>query len=217
MLSDHRVPTRSRGRFTAFQITPPRRGWVTSHFAYGNFVPTSSVLVRRRCLQELGGFPETPPLSADYLTWFRIALRYRFDYIPEPVFEYAVHSGGISNDLVKSLQARIQLFGDLLADTIEPRTADELRRVLFHLRLSLAVACLRRDPRGCGGRWPVARVGCVARRGGRVFGGHWSSSGTRSGCAWVGDASARVRQDAILFEVPDVCRGDPSHATRELG
>ena len=148
VLIDHRVPTRARRRLTAFQITPPRRGWVTRHFAYGNFVPTSSVLVRRGCLQELGGFPETPPLSADYLTWFRISVRHRFDYVPEPVFEYAVHAGGISSDLVKSLHARIQLFTSLLTDTIESRTANELRRVLFHLHLSLAVAWLRRDPLG---------------------------------------------------------------------
>jgi glycosyltransferase involved in cell wall biosynthesis len=148
VLSDHRGPTPARGRFTAFQITPPRRGWVTRHFAYGNFVPTSSVLVRRRCLDELGGFPEMPPLSADYPTWFRVSLRYQLDYVPEPVFEYAVHPGGISHDLVKSLRARISLFTDLLASTTEPRAADELRRVLFHLHLLLAVACLRRDRRG---------------------------------------------------------------------
>jgi glycosyltransferase involved in cell wall biosynthesis len=148
VLSDYRGPTPARRRLTAFQITPPRRGWVTRHFAYGNFVPTSSVLVRRCCLQELGGFPETPHLSADYLTWFRISLRYRFDYVPEPVFEYAVHAGGMSSDLVKSLHARIELFARLLADTTESRTADELRRVLFHLHLSLAAAWLRRDPLG---------------------------------------------------------------------
>lgn len=150
-LTDYREPVPARGRFSAFQITPPRRGWVTRHFAYGNFVPMSSVLVRRRCLEELGGFQETPPLSADYPMWFRISLRYRLDYVPDPVFEYAVHRDGMSQDLVASLRARIGLFSGLLADTAEPRISDELRRVLFHLHVSLALACLRRDRRGIWG------------------------------------------------------------------
>jgi glycosyltransferase involved in cell wall biosynthesis len=147
-LTDYPGPAPSRGSLTAFDITPPRRGWVTRHFAYGNFVPTSSVLVRRRCLEELGGFQETPPLSADYLMWFRISLRYQLDYVPDPVFEYAVHGDGISRDLVASLRARIALFSLALARAIEPRTRLELRRVLFHLHLSLALACVRLDRRG---------------------------------------------------------------------
>jgi glycosyltransferase involved in cell wall biosynthesis len=144
VLTDRRGPVPTRERLTAFRITPPRRGWVTRHFAYGNFVPTSSVLVRRQCLNELGGFPETPPLSGDYLTWFRISLRHRFDYVSDPVFEYGISRDALSRDLAASLRARIDLFSRLLADTTEPRTADELRRLLFNLNLSLAVALLRR-------------------------------------------------------------------------
>jgi glycosyltransferase involved in cell wall biosynthesis len=143
VLTDHRGSAPRRVRPTAFRITPPRRGWVTAHFAYGNFVPTSSVLVRRRCLDELGGFPETPPLSGDYLTWFRISLRHRFDYVSDPVFEYGISRDSLSRDLEASLRARIGLFSRLLAQTTDPRTVDELRRLLFHLRLSLAVARLR--------------------------------------------------------------------------
>jgi glycosyltransferase involved in cell wall biosynthesis len=144
VLTDHRGSVPTRKRLSAFRITPPRRGWVTAHFAYGNFVPTSSVLVRRQCLSELGGFPETPPLSGDYLTWFRISLRHRFDYVADPVFEYGISRDALSRDLAASLRARIALFTRLLAETADPRAAGELRRLLFHLELSLAVALLRR-------------------------------------------------------------------------
>lgn len=41
---------------TCFQVTPPRRRRAAAHFALGNFVPTSTVLVRRRCLDEAGEF-----------------------------------------------------------------------------------------------------------------------------------------------------------------
>lgn len=147
VLIDHRGPTSVRGRLTAFQITPPRRGWVAPHFAYGNFVPMSSVLVRRPCLEDVGGFAETPPLSADYLAWYRISLRHRLDYVPAPVFEYAVSPDGLSRDLVASLRARIALFSALLANTAASSATDELRRMLFHLHLSLALARARHDRR----------------------------------------------------------------------
>jgi hypothetical protein len=94
-------------------------------------------------LDELGGFPETPPLSGDYLTWFRISLHHRFDYVLDPVFEYGISRDALSRDLEASLRARIGLFSRLLADTADPHTVDELRRLLFHLSLSLVVARLR--------------------------------------------------------------------------
>lgn len=142
---DQDGPVPSRRRFTAFEITPPRRGRVSQHFVWGNFVPLSSVLVRRRCLDEAGGFPETASLSADYLTWFRISLRHTLDYVPALVFEYARHQGSISRNLVLSLRARIALFSGLLATTSDPVTVATLRQLLHNLRISLLLACVRRD------------------------------------------------------------------------
>src|SRR5262249_18742077 len=122
---------------------------------------------RRQCLVETDGFPETPPLSGDYLTWFRISLRHRFDYVADPVFEYRISRDALSRDLATSLQARITLFSRLLAQTSDPRTADELRRLLFQLDLALVTALVRRrslralknlrrpQPRGAGFRQQV--------------------------------------------------------------
>jgi hypothetical protein len=73
-----------RAARTCFGITRPRRGRVATELAWGNFVPTSTVLVRRRCLDEAGAFSLERSLSVDYLTWFRIATRYELDYVEEP-------------------------------------------------------------------------------------------------------------------------------------
>jgi len=129
---------------SCFRASPPRRGRVMRDFAWGNFVPTSTVLVRRRCLEEAGGFSEAETLSADYLMWFRIAQRHAVDYVDAPVAEYAVHSGGISADLGRSIEARIRLFRDELALTSDPDTHDVLRRLLFNLSMHLVMATLRR-------------------------------------------------------------------------
>src|SRR5204862_1438630 len=112
-------------------------------FAWCNFVPTCTVLARRACLAETGGFSEVSALSADYLAWFRIALRHELDYVARPVAEYTVHAEGISFDLGRALAARIALFSAELAQTAEPATRALLRRLLFNLALHLALAGLR--------------------------------------------------------------------------
>jgi len=136
-------PGATRTGLTCFRVSPPRRGRVAHHFAWYNFVPTVTVLVRPRCLEEAGGFSEACALSADYLTWFRIALRHELDYVARPVAEYTVHADGISYDLARALRARIQLFSAELARTSDPSTRALLRRLLFHLALSLALAAMR--------------------------------------------------------------------------
>lgn len=128
---------------TSFRVAPPRRGRVAGHFAWCNFVPTVTVLVRRRCLDDVGGFPETTDVSADYLTWFRIALRYELDYVDQTVAEYTVHPSGISYDLGRSIAARIGLFSDELSRTNDPAVRATLRRLLFHLALSMLLAAGR--------------------------------------------------------------------------
>jgi glycosyltransferase involved in cell wall biosynthesis len=128
-----------RTGLTSFRISPPRRGRVAKYFTWCNFVPTCTVLVRRSCLEETGNFSEERELSADYLAWFRIALRYELDFVDRPVAEYTVHADGISFDLGRALAARIDLFSAELSQTSNQATRAVLRRLLFNLSLGLAL------------------------------------------------------------------------------
>ena len=132
-----------RTGLTSFRVSPPRRGRVVDHFASCNFVPTCTVLVRRSCLEEVGGFSEANKVSADYLAWFRIALHHELDFVDRSLIEYTVHEDGLSFDLGRSLEARIDLFASELAQTTDPAIRRLLRRLLFNLSLSLALAALR--------------------------------------------------------------------------
>jgi glycosyltransferase involved in cell wall biosynthesis len=132
-----------RTGLTSFQVAPPVRGRIAERFAWCNFVPTCTVLVRRSCLEEIGGFSTAGELSADYLAWFRIALRHELDYVDRPVAEYTLHADGISFDLGRSLAARLDLFSVELAQTTAPATRALLRRLLFNLSLHLVLAVLR--------------------------------------------------------------------------
>ena len=99
--------------------------------------------MRRSCLEEAGGFSEASEVSADYLAWFRVALRHELDYVERPLAEYTVHAAGISFALGRSLAARISLFRAELARTADPAARRVLRRLLFNLSLHLALAALR--------------------------------------------------------------------------
>jgi glycosyltransferase involved in cell wall biosynthesis len=135
--------TTDRRPRTSFQIAPPHRGRAAARFAWSNFVPTSTVLVRRRCLEEAGGFSEAEVRSSDYLMWFRIALHHELDYVDGVVAEYTLSADGISRDLGRSIDARIRLFSHELARTTDPAARSVLKRLLFNLSCSLALAAVR--------------------------------------------------------------------------
>jgi glycosyltransferase involved in cell wall biosynthesis len=128
---------------TCFDVSPPHRGRVAECFAAANFVPTVTVLARRRCIDEAGGFSEESEISCDYLLWFRIASAHELDYVDRLVAEYTVHAGGISYDLGRSLAARIELFSGELRRAGDAATRAIVRRLLFNLALRLVLAAVR--------------------------------------------------------------------------
>ena len=142
-VSEPREGTPRTGR-TSFRTSPPRRGRVAEALVWRNFVPTCTVLVRRTCLEEIGGFDESSPISADYPAWFRIALRHELDHVDEPVALYTVHKAGISFDLGRSLAARMGLFSAELDRAEDAQSRILIRRLLFNLSLHLGFAVLRR-------------------------------------------------------------------------
>jgi glycosyltransferase involved in cell wall biosynthesis len=155
---------------TSFQVAPPLRGRAAAQFAWCNFVPTCTVLVRRRCLDEIGGFPETSALSSDYLTWFRIALRHELDFVDEPLVEYTVHAAGISYDLGRAIETRIELFSGELERTHDPL----VRRLLFNLAMSLALAALRGRARTV--EYPLRLAWRTALTTARAHAGLWAAA-----------------------------------------
>src|SRR5213082_113509 len=54
----------ARTGLTCFRVSPPHRGRVADRFAWSNFVPTCTVLLRRRCFDEVGGFSEESEISS---------------------------------------------------------------------------------------------------------------------------------------------------------
>ena len=62
-----------------------------------NIIPALTVLIRKECLDKLGGFDNN--LSAeDYDMWLRIAKEYPIAFIDEPLAYYRVHDKNLSNN-----------------------------------------------------------------------------------------------------------------------
>jgi hypothetical protein len=132
------------------------------------------VLVRRSLLEDIGGFSEAQPLSADYLAWFRIALRAELDFVPRPVADYTVHAEGISYDLGRALAARIALFEAELRETSDPAVRGLLRRTLFNLSVHLALASFRGRARTV--RRPLRQAWRTGYEAARLHAGAWAAA-----------------------------------------
>ncbi|HET9835684.1 MAG TPA: glycosyltransferase [Rhodanobacteraceae bacterium] len=76
-------PDRERSR-TLFQQKQPARGKVLrALFERGNFILTSTAVVRKSALQAMNGFDPGRRINEDVDLWFRMAEQYEFDYVPQ--------------------------------------------------------------------------------------------------------------------------------------
>ncbi len=114
---------------TTHQLRPPRRGRVFETLCLNpNFVVTSTVVMRRQCFEEIGLFEPAFVPSEDFHMWLRVAARYEFDYVPEPLVWYRFHAGqSLGEDVpgnyfrrIEALQAVERLYPDLTAPIAGP-------------------------------------------------------------------------------------------------
>ena len=59
-----------------------------------NFIGTiSNPLIKKECVEEVGGFDEELQSNQDYDLWLRIVARYPAAYIDKPLLNYYIHEG----------------------------------------------------------------------------------------------------------------------------
>jgi glycosyltransferase involved in cell wall biosynthesis len=84
-----------------FEAALNRRKVFNNHFnelLYGNFIPNSSVLIRRTVFDKIGLINTTDNLRGieDYEFWLRIAHKCKLEYIDLPLIQYRVHANNIT-------------------------------------------------------------------------------------------------------------------------
>lgn len=91
------------------RFVPRRRGDLRRLLLRDNCVGGCSVgMVRRRVLEEVGGFDESLPARQDVDLWFRISTRYRVDFVPDALVRVAKSHDAvrITTDVANRLKAR---------------------------------------------------------------------------------------------------------------
>jgi glycosyltransferase involved in cell wall biosynthesis len=77
-------------------IRPPAREQVLNALFLDNFITTSSVMIRKSCLESVGTFREEYRNAQDYDLWLRMARAFKFGYVDEILVRYRIRKGGLS-------------------------------------------------------------------------------------------------------------------------
>lgn len=92
----------------AFQIGKPHRGRILKHLLMENFIPASTVLIRKLCFERVGLFDESLRLCEDIDMWMRIAESFEVDYQDVVLAKIRLRTGSLTQD-------REQLFRSQMA------------------------------------------------------------------------------------------------------
>jgi len=135
------------GRKTRSKISkaPPGIGSASRHdciktLFMSNYIPIITVMIRRDCFDEVGGFDEDIRSgSDDYDLFFRLLMKYRFVHIPEPLAIRRLHEANYSS-IEKLVPDIMMVLGRVLEQV--PELGPYRRRQLGALYDSLGDASL---------------------------------------------------------------------------
>ena len=104
-IDDQKRPIRTPTREAALLS-----GWIFDHlYARREHIACATVLVRRECLERVGGFD--PQMSRwggeDRELWLRVARQFEIAYIPRELACYRVSPGGMSRDMDNMLRGQL--------------------------------------------------------------------------------------------------------------
>jgi len=127
------------GKRHSFARTVPN-GWVASSLFVGNFIVTSSVLVRKIALEIAGGFDPRLRITQDYDLWLRVARKFAIAFVATPLTLYRVLDDGISRDRLTHDREIVSVLDSYLASY--PSTFSECgRRAVWKRMYSANIQC----------------------------------------------------------------------------
>ena len=107
-------------------------GKISNELLFENFVTFNTVMVRKECFDELGGFDENLPRSIDYELWLRFSTKYQFYYYPEVTTHYRIWDGQMSQDKDKRYKYALRIMGDFIKENPDILDASVVGRAWCH-------------------------------------------------------------------------------------
>lgn len=144
---------------------PPPRGRVLAELLIRNFVCFSSAVVRRDVFDHVGGFDPQWDLAIDYDLWLRVARRYEFESVDEPLVRYRTGHGNLSRRLLDRVETALAIlhrhrawYGwpeDVPAAAVAEASASTCRTLAYVLRAAEPASAVRWYLRAL--TWPSRR------------------------------------------------------------
>lgn len=112
---------------------PMRGGDIFEALLCGNFITTTSVMIRRALFEQYGGFNVAFNGTEDWDLWLQVAADHEIGFCAKPLVRYRLHQGGISRNFARMNRERLQVISRAMArprgQTLGPWTT---RRVWAH-------------------------------------------------------------------------------------
>jgi len=92
-------------------IYPKLKGYIYSKLLNGNFISGSgsSVLIKRKCLDQVGNFDESLQACEDWDLWLRISKVFHFDFIDKEYLLIRVHYANMQKNRLRMLTSELML------------------------------------------------------------------------------------------------------------
>lgn len=120
-------------------LYPPHRGPdIFEALVRANFIAMSATLIRRVCLDRIGGFDDTMP-TEDWHLWLRLSAVYPAHYLPQVLAKYRVHGANISRRRLKDTRGNAMVRRWLITSSLFARLGPETQyRCYLSAGISLA-------------------------------------------------------------------------------
>ena len=98
----------------------PDSNFTLKSLVWQNSVICSSVLVKKRAIDDVGLMDESPEIfsAEDYELWLRVAQKYRIKYIELPLMKYRTHPGSYKKKPVEAIKRNRAVYRILLGKGI---------------------------------------------------------------------------------------------------
>lgn len=99
-------------------------GIISDQLLKDNCVSINTLMAKRHCFEEMGGFDESLRVAEDYELWLRFSTKYKFQYIPEFFAEYRIMKVHVSSDKDRVFEINERIifnFLDIYGDTLTGR------------------------------------------------------------------------------------------------
>jgi glycosyltransferase involved in cell wall biosynthesis len=107
-----------------------------------NKIRTSTVLIKKKCVDEVGGFDENIHYIEDRDLWLRLSRKYPFGYLDTVLAYYRIHKDNMTNDKIGHYTNRIKMFRKIIKnypDAFKIVGKREVKQCLFNDIYHLAI------------------------------------------------------------------------------